>query len=71
MFIGKAYVAAPKPDFTAALPYLQKADEMDKADKDAETFLALGDYYAAQKKNSEALQNYLRALNIDPNFTQG
>ncbi|MEJ5961191.1 tetratricopeptide repeat protein [Pedobacter immunditicola] len=68
MFIGKAYVAAPKPDFTAALPYLQKADELDKADKAAETFLALGDFYAAQKKNSEALQNYLRALNINPNL---
>ncbi|MET3115217.1 tetratricopeptide (TPR) repeat protein [Pedobacter sp. CG_S7] len=64
MFIGKAYVAAEKPDFAAALPFLTKADEMDKDDKDAETFLALGDFYAAQKKNSEALQNYLRALNI-------
>ena len=64
MFIGKAYVAAEKPNFAAALPYLTKADELDKDDKDAETFLALGDYYAAQKKNSEALQNYLRALNI-------
>ena len=68
MFIGKAYVVAPKPDFAAALPYLQKADELDKADKAAETFLALGDYNAAQKKNSEALQNYLRALNINPNL---
>jgi tetratricopeptide (TPR) repeat protein len=68
MFIGKAYVAAPKPDFTAALPYLQKADELDKSDKAAETFLALGDFHAAQKKNSEALQNYLRALNINPNL---
>lgn len=68
MFIGKAYVAAPKPDFTAALPYLQKADELDKSDKVAETFLALGDFYAVQKKNSEALQNYLRALNINPNL---
>jgi tetratricopeptide (TPR) repeat protein len=68
MFIGKAYVAAPKPDFAAALPFLQKADELDKDDKAAETFLALGDFYAAQKKNSEALQNYLRALNINPNL---
>lgn len=65
LYIGKAYVANVKPDFAAALPYLTKADELDKDDKDAETFLALGDYYAAQKKNSEALQNYLRALNIN------
>jgi tetratricopeptide (TPR) repeat protein len=68
LYIGKAYVAAPKPDFAAALPFLQKADELDKDDKEAETFLALGDYYAAQKKNSEALQNYLRALNINDNL---
>jgi tetratricopeptide (TPR) repeat protein len=67
MYIGKAYLAGEKPDFASALPYLQKADDLDKDDKDAETFLALGDYYAYQKKNSEALQKYLRALNINPN----
>ena len=65
LYIGKAYISADKPDFTAALPYLQKAEELDANDKDAETFVALGDYYALQKKNSEALQNYMRALNID------
>ena len=70
MFIGKAYVAAEKPDFAAALPFLTKADELDKDDKSAETFLALGDFYAAQKKNSEALQNYMRALSIDQNLNR-
>jgi tetratricopeptide (TPR) repeat protein len=65
LYIGKAYVAAEKPDFEAALPYLQKAEELDANDKDAETFLALGDFYAAQNKNSEALQNYMRAGNIN------
>ncbi|AOM76815.1 tetratricopeptide repeat protein [Pedobacter steynii] len=68
LYIGKAYIATDKPDFTSALPFLQKADELDKDDKDAETFLALGDYYALQKKNSEALQNYMRALNINANL---
>jgi tetratricopeptide (TPR) repeat protein len=68
MYIGKAYIEVDKPDFGSALPYLQKADELDKDDKAAETFLALGDYYAYQKKNSEALQNYMRALNINPNI---
>lgn len=68
LYIGKAYLAGAKPDFAAALPFLQKADELDKDDKDAETFLALGDYNAYQKKNSEALQSYLRALNINPNI---
>ena len=65
LYIGKAYVAQDKPDFAAALPMLQKADELDDKDKDAETFVALGDFYAAQKKNSEALSNYLRALNMN------
>lgn len=65
LYIGKAYIAVDKPDFEAALPYLQKAEELDANDKDAETFLAMGDYYALQKKNSEALQNYMRALNIN------
>ncbi|SEB02081.1 Tetratricopeptide repeat-containing protein [Pedobacter hartonius] len=65
MYIGKAYVDQDKPDFAAALPMLQKADELDAADKDPETFVALGDFYAAQKKNSEALSNYLRALNMN------
>jgi tetratricopeptide (TPR) repeat protein len=68
LYIGKAYLSGDKPDFAAALPFLQKADELDKDDKDAETFLALGDYNAYQKKNSEALQSYLRALNINPNI---
>ena len=65
LYIGKAYLEQDKPDFAAALTNLTKADEVDASDKDPETFLALGDLYAAQKKNSEALSNYLRALNIN------
>lgn len=68
LYIGKAYIETDKPDFAAALPYLQKADELDKDDKAPETFLALGDYYAYQKKNSEALQSYMRALSINQNI---
>ncbi|SDJ37690.1 Tetratricopeptide repeat-containing protein [Pedobacter sp. ok626] len=71
LYIGKAYIATAKPDFEAALPYLQKAEELDANDKDAETFLALGDYYALQKKNSEALQNYMRAGNINESLLRG
>jgi len=65
LYIGKAYLAQDKPDFAAALPVLQKADELDAADKDPEVFVALGDFYAQQKKNSEALSNYMRALNMN------
>lgn len=68
LYIGKAYLALEKPDFAAALPNLEKADEMDEKDKDAETFLALGDYYAMQSKNSDALQKYMMALSIDQNL---
>ena len=71
LFIGKAYLAQENPDFAAALPHLQKADELDSKDKDAETFLALGDFYAMQMtKNSEAYPMYLRALDINPNSTR-
>ncbi|TDQ09802.1 tetratricopeptide repeat protein [Pedobacter metabolipauper] len=65
LYIGKAYLSTDKPDFAAALPNLQKAEELDANDKEPETFVALGDYYALQKKNSEALQNYMRALSIN------
>lgn len=71
LYIGKAYIATDKPDFESALPYLQKAEELDASDKDAEIFLALGDYYALQKKNSEALQNYMRAGNINESLLRG
>ncbi|MES2828322.1 MAG: tetratricopeptide repeat protein [Bacteroidota bacterium] len=70
LYIGKANLALDKPDFAAALPSLQKADEIDAADKDPETFLALGDYYAMQRKNSEALQKYMMALSINQNLNR-
>ena len=68
LYTGKAYLAIDKPDFAAALPNLQKADELDDKDKDPETFLAMGDYNALQRKNSEALQSYMRALSINTNL---
>lgn len=71
--IGKAYLAqdkpsddVSKPDFTNALANIAKADELDSKDKDAEVFLAQGDAYALQKKNSEALGPYFRVNDIDP-----
>jgi tetratricopeptide (TPR) repeat protein len=71
LYIGKAHLAQEAPDYAAALPMLQKADELDSKDKDAETFLALGDFYAMQlTKNSEAYPQYLRALDINPNSTR-
>lgn len=66
--IGRAYIAQKTPDYASALPNLQKADELDSKDKDPETFLALADFYAMQKKNTEAYPLYLRALDIIPNL---
>lgn len=69
MYIGNAYLKQAKPDYAAALPYLQKADELDAKDKDPETFIALADYYALQRtENSKAYPQYLRALDINPNL---
>lgn len=68
LYVGKAYLDQTKPDFASALTNLQKADELDSKDKDPETFVALGDYYALQTKNSEAYPQYLRALDINPNL---
>lgn len=68
--IGKAYIDNQKPDYAAALPNLQKAEELDAKDKDPETFLALGDFYAMQTKNTEAYPMYLRALDINPNLNR-
>ncbi len=73
LYVGKAYLAQDKPsddvstpDFANALANIQKADDLDVKDKDAEVFLALGDAYALQKKNSEALGPYMRVNDIDP-----
>ena len=73
LYIGKAYLAqdkpsddVSKPDYTNALANINKADELDSKDKDAEIFLAQGDAYALQKKNSEALGPYFRVNDIDP-----
>ncbi len=68
LYIGKSYLDQEKPDFASALPNLQKADELDSKDKDPETFLALGDYWALQTKNNEAYPQYLRALDINPSL---
>ena len=66
--IGRAYIDQKNVDYAAALPNLQKADELDAKDKDPEPFLALADFYAMQKKNTEAYPQYLRALDINPNL---
>lgn len=63
LYIGKAYTNAPKADPALALTYLEKAKAINP--KDAEVYLALGDVYRAQVKNSEAYSAYRTAFDIN------
>jgi len=64
LYIGRAYIDAPKPDFTKAVEYLSQAKA--KNAKDAEIPLALGDAYAGLRESNESYISYRDALNIDP-----
>lgn len=63
LYIGKAYISAPEPKITEALAHLEKAKALNA--KDAQVFLALGDAYRAQLKNSEAFSAYRTAFDLD------
>ncbi|HYK75613.1 MAG TPA: hypothetical protein VEV16_01420 [Daejeonella sp.] len=63
LFIGKAYIEAPKPDGVKAEAALEKAKTINA--KDAEIYLALADAFRAQVKNSEAYSNYRTAYDMD------
>lgn len=63
LYIGKAYLEAPKPNYAAAVASLEKAKAVNA--KDAEIHLALGDAYRGQKKNSEAYSAYGAAFDLD------
>ncbi len=63
LFIGKVYTKAAKPNIDAAIINLDKAKEINA--KDAEVYLALGDAYRAQLKNSEAYSAYRTAFDLD------
>ncbi len=63
-YIGRAYINAPKPDYTKAIEYLTQAKA--KNAKDPLIPVALGDAYAGLGESSQAFVNYRDALNIDP-----
>ncbi|MGV3686023.1 MAG: hypothetical protein ACO1NS_10385 [Daejeonella sp.] len=63
LYIGKAYTYAAVPKIPEALTHLEKAKALDE--KDAQVFLALGDAYRAQMKNSEAFSAYRTAYDLD------
>ena len=63
LYIGKAYTYAPVPKIPEALTHLAKAKALNE--KDAQVFLALGDAYRSQMKNSEAFSAYRTAYDLD------
>lgn len=66
LYIGRAYIDTPTPDYAQAIAYLEKARE--KNPKDADIFLALGDAYRGQSKNSEAYSAYRTASELNKNL---
>ncbi len=64
LYIGKAYTDAK--DYATAITNLEKAKSINE--KDAEVFLALGDAYRGDKKNSEAYSAYRTAFDMDKNL---
>ena len=66
LYIGRAYVNAPKPMIAEGLVYLNKAKLLNE--KDAQLFLVLGDAYRAEMKNSEAFSAYRTAFDLDKTF---
>lgn len=64
--IGNGLIAAVKPDFNTTLAYFKKADELDKSDKNPQVFLAYGNLFAAQGKFQEAVEQYIKTVDLDP-----
>lgn len=66
LYIGKAYTYEPSRDLTKAFEWFEKAKE--NGEKDPELHIAMGDAYKAQNKNSEAVAEYQRAMNLKDNL---
>ncbi|PWG82364.1 tetratricopeptide repeat protein [Pararcticibacter amylolyticus] len=64
LYMGKAYILAK--DYTTAITHLEKAKSINE--KDGEVYLALGDAYIGDKKNSEAYGAYRTAFDMDKNL---
>lgn len=66
IYIGKAYTYEPSRDLDKAFEWFGKA--MEYGEKDPELHVAMGNAYKLQKKNSEAVAQYQRALNLKDNL---
>lgn len=66
IYIGKAYTYEASRDLTKAFEWFEKAKEF--GEKEPELHIAMGNAYKAQKKNSEAVAEYQRAMNLKENL---
>lgn len=66
IYIGKAYTYTASRDLTKAFEWFSKAQE--NGEKEAELHIAMGNAYKAQNKNSEAVAEYQRAMNLKENL---
>ncbi|HET8829067.1 MAG TPA: hypothetical protein VFM79_06980, partial [Pelobium sp.] len=66
IYIGKAYTYEASRDLTKAFEWFEKAKE--NGEQSAELHIAMGDAYKAQNKNSEAVAEYQRAMNLKDNL---
>lgn len=63
IYIGRAYIAADKPDFKKAITFLNKAIAKDA--KSAQAYLSLGDAYYGERNQNEAYSAYRSSLTYD------
>ncbi|WP_026063455.1 tetratricopeptide repeat protein [Pedobacter arcticus] len=66
IYIGKAYTYEDSRDLTKAFEWFDKAKE--NGEKDPELHISMGNAYKAQNKNSEAVAEYQRAMNLKDNL---
>jgi tetratricopeptide (TPR) repeat protein len=66
IYIGKAYTYEASRDLTKAFEWFEKAKEF--GEKEPELHIAMGNAFKAQKKNSEAVAEYQRAMNLKENL---
>ncbi|TAF45963.1 MAG: hypothetical protein EAZ51_06215 [Sphingobacteriales bacterium] len=66
IYVGKAFTYEASRDLPKAFEWFTKAKEL--GDKDVELHIALGNAYKADKKNSDAVGAYQRAMNIQSNL---
>ena len=66
VYIGEAYTYETSRDLPKAFEWFEKAKE--NGEKDPELHIAMGNAFKAEKKNSEAVAEYQRAMSLKDNL---